>query len=118
VKPRPRLRFEPLYRPPLLKRQLDGFCLRHRGSRTPPNVVVEGLGVGLAVVTRWVVAVRPTAHPTRRYKYVAADTLTTEVAEATRLDTLDAAMILASQVRLLAGDAYRVEVLEAPALQG
>jgi hypothetical protein len=65
------------------------------------------------VTTKWAVAVRPVDKPTQPYKYVAGDRLTLDRAEATHLDTIAKAMILASQVRILAGDAYLVEVVEA-----
>jgi hypothetical protein len=67
---------------------------------------------GGSVTTRWVVAVRPIDRPTRPYKYVAGDRLTLDRAEATHLTTLDRALVLASQVRILAGGAYLVEVVE------
>jgi hypothetical protein len=73
--------------------------------------VVEGFGVARGLVVPWVVAVRPSAHPTRRYKYVAGDRITPRKKEAAKYATRAKARILAAQVRILSGGAYRVVVL-------
>jgi hypothetical protein len=60
---------------------------------------------------QYVVAVRPIGRPDRPYKYVAGGELTFDLPSAAKYETLDRAMILAAQVRILAGPAYCVVVL-------